>query len=482
MGLLDRIRGVIGGGDDGTAPAEDAPTQPDLVDTHELDVSTLRERAGGVAEEVSVLDFSLDSLEQFDDAIDAGYDEPLPTADGPGTYATDAVRFGCYLGEVLVRVYDGEWTRNPDWGVTVAGPDGTTTVAVFDVAERSITTGVVFAAVADRAAVEIGLDGVPADSGDPGSSGDAPATPVDEESETAAGDNPPIVEQSSDDPLTTATPEAVADETTALPDSGAADTAPSEADRETAGDADTASLIEEAEPETVADDSGAQSGTSEEVPPSLFGDASAGTGPTVADAPAADDGPFAGSGPGSADVPADADRETATPDDTASVTEADSGAAPADDPETDPTDGDDLRATYAEAADDLASFWTEYDLDYTPDSLARLDALVGAEWDDDRFDDAEFGGDDTFDDRVFTGVSTELGSYFGEVLVRELDAEWSDETTTDGVVAGADGALAVPVFNVAASALTQQPVFARSYASLRTALESDGEALSDGPL
>src|SRR6056297_1679055 len=134
MGLFDSIRRVVGRGDDGTAAAEDATPQPDLVDTHELSVSTLRERAVGVAEEVSVLDFSLSSLEQFDDAIDAGYDEELVTSDEPGTYATDAVRFGCYLGEVLVRVYGGEWTRNPDWSVTISGPDGTTTVAVFAVA------------------------------------------------------------------------------------------------------------------------------------------------------------------------------------------------------------------------------------------------------------------------------------------------------------------------------------------------------------
>jgi len=141
---------------------------------------------------------------------------------------------------------------------------------------------------------------------------------------------------------------------------------------------------------------------------------------------------------------------------------------------TDPMAGDGLRATYAEAADELVSFWTEYDLDYTPDSLARLDALVSEEWDDDRFDDADFGSDDSFDDRVFTSVSTELGSYFGEVLIRELDAEWSDETATDGVVVeGAEGPLAIPVFKVAGTSIKQQPVFTRSYDSLLSDLESD---------
>ncbi|WP_276249301.1 hypothetical protein [Haloarcula rara] len=73
---------------------------------------------------------------------------------------------------------------------------------------------------------------------------------------------------------------------------------------------------------------------------------------------------------------------------------------------------------------------------------------------------------------MFTSVSTELGSYFGEVLVRELDAEWSDETATDGVVVeGADGPLAIPVFKVAGTSIKQQPVFARSYDSLLSDLE-----------
>ena len=534
MGLFDSIRRVVGGGDD--ADDGDVTTQPDLVDTRDLDVSVLRDRAESVAGEVAVLDFSLSSLSQFDDAIDAGYDEELATSDRPGAYATDTVRFGCYLGEVLVRVYGGEWTRNPDWGVTVSGPDGTTTVAVFDVAERSITTSAVFAAVADRAAVEVGLDGAPADAA-PSAGDDTDATTADEgdaaegpqaadatpaadgtADEPAAGDQPvddptahtpsddtpPAESPSTDEPTagisdesTTDAPDTATDDTAGRTDPTATDQAPSEAVDST----DTEPLIREAEPgdtdspdepdgpsqpgtaaepETVSepgdratptsDTPGASDGSlfegstdsadeaGRDTSPSLFDDAAAGTGPTVDDAPSAEDGPL----PSEADsAPADgADRD----DDTAR--DVDSG---------DTTDGDDLRETYAEAADELVSFWTEYDLDYTPESLERLDALVSAEWDDDRFDDAEFGSDDSFDDRVFTSVSTELGGYFGEVLVRELDAEWSDETATDAVVVeGADGPLAIPVFKVAGTSIRQQPVFARSYASLIEDLDADG--------
>ena len=206
-----------------------------------------------------------------------------------------------------------------------------------------------------------------------------------------------------------------------------------------------------------ADPSGSQTVDAPDPSESLFDDEATGSGPTVADAPSAADCPPAGPSDSadadSADEPAD-----------------DEGDERADGP--DPTDGDDLRATYAEAAEELVSFWTEYDLDYSPDSLERLDALVSAEWEDDRFDDADFGSDDSFDDRVFTSVSTELGGYFGEVLVRELDAEWSDEAGADGVVVeGADGPLAIPVFKVAGTSIKQQPVFARSYDSLLSDLD-----------
>lgn len=466
MGLFDSIRRVVGG-DDGSSASDDTAAQPDLVDTRALDASALRERAAGVAGEVAVLDFSLSSLAQFDDAIDEGYDEPLATADEAGAYATDTVRFGCYLGEVLVRVYDGEWTRDPDWGVTLSGPDGTTTVAVFDVAERSITTGAVFAAVTDRAAVEVGLDDSPGDDSDGVPDDESTAeTPSDGDDSPAETPTPEAVDESADAPDPTATGDTLS-ETDSVDD---AESLIEEAEPEAAGDATTgadsapSTAAGPDESERVADGSAslfeadAESAAQEPTgSPSLFDDGPTGAGPTVEDAPSADDGrPVAGSDPGpdGCDDPA--------------------GAIDSDDPDTDPA-ADDLRETYAEAAEELVTFWTEYDLDYTPESLARLDALVSEEWDDERFDDAVFGSEDTFDDRVFTSVSTELGSYFGEVLVRDLDAEWSDEATTDGVVVqSADGPLAIPVFRVAGTSIQQQPVFARSYDSLLADLEPDG--------
>ncbi|WP_254272736.1 hypothetical protein [Haloarcula marina] len=148
--------------------------------------------------------------------------------------------------------------------------------------------------------------------------------------------------------------------------------------------------------------------------------------------------------------------------------DADADTETSSSPATDESGPQGVRAEYAETADDFAAFWTEHDLDYTPESLARLDALVGSEWDDDRFADAVFGSEETFDDRAFTSVTTELGSYFGEVLVREVDGAWTDETDHEAavVVDGPSGPLAVPVFQVATNSLRTVPVFARSYEAL----------------
>ncbi|WP_135303442.1 prolipoprotein diacylglyceryl transferase [Haloarcula amylovorans] len=136
---------------------------------------------------------------------------------------------------------------------------------------------------------------------------------------------------------------------------------------------------------------------------------------------------------------------------------------------------DDLRTEYAETATDFAEFWGERDLDFTPDSLARLDDLVEAEWDGDRFEDATFGSEATFDDRAFTSVTRELGSYFGEVLVRDLAGEWTDETDHEAVVvvSGWDGRLAVPVFQVAANSLRETAAFARSYEALLADIDAE---------
>ncbi|GCF13653.1 hypothetical protein Harman_15880 [Haloarcula mannanilytica] len=180
--------------------------------------------------------------------------------------------------------------------------------------------------------------------------------------------------------------------------------------------------------------------------------------------------------------------EQAAPPDTADETAA---TAVADDSEQPaPTDGDadsaagsepnwepgTTRAEHAETAVEFADFWGEHGLDFSPASLSRLDDLVDAEWDDERFAETTFGSDDSFDDRAFTSVVQELGGYFGEVLVRQLGGEWTDETDHEAavIVGGPAGQFAVPVFDVAITSLRKQAVFGRSYDALLEDLGRNG--------
>ncbi|MCJ0620430.1 hypothetical protein JZX76_13220 [Haloarcula hispanica] len=135
-----------------------------------------------------------------------------------------------------------------------------------------------------------------------------------------------------------------------------------------------------------------------------------------------------------------------------------------------------VRADHADTAVEFADFWGEHDLDFSPASLSRLDDLVDAEWDDERFAETTFGSDDSFDDRAFTSVVRELGGYFGEVLVRQLDGKWTDETDHEAavVVGGPGGQFAIPVFEVAITSLRKQAVFGRSYDALLEDLGRDG--------
>jgi len=457
MGLFDSIRRVVGGGGEST-DAEEPATDAALIDTQELDVTALRQRAEGVASEVEQLDFSLASLEQFDAAIQAGYDEELATSDDPETYAKDVVRFGCYLGEVLVRVYGGRWERDPEWGVTVPGPDDEVTVAVFRVATRSITDEPVFAAVAEQVATELGIE--PVDG--------APVTPDrdDEKAESdgerdSDGDDAAAETDVADERDPEAEPDIGESEPDAGHDSGADDTATTGRPRKPDALKSGFGAVDEPDERASYEERDDEAGDVDDAPADSD-DVSALVEEAEPEAPAADhEGETGGEATG-ADAPAtDAN---ASPDTDADESESLFSGT---DDESDPTAGDGLRAEYAEQAESFVSFWNEHELDYTPVSLERLDELVAAEWDDERFDDATLGSDETFDDRAFTSVVTELGSYFGEVLVRDLDAEWSDETANDSVIVdGVDGQLAIPVFRVAETSLRKSPVFARSYDSL----------------
>lgn len=144
---------------------------------------------------------------------------------------------------------------------------------------------------------------------------------------------------------------------------------------------------------------------------------------------------------------------------------ADLGADEADEAEAEDID---LRPDFRPDAEEFAAFWNEYGLDFSPISLARLDVLVESEWDDDEFDDVE-AGDEDMDSKMYTELIKQLGCYYGEVLVRELDASWTRRSGAVVVVVpgAADTAeVTVSVFDVAEAALTDRKQFATAIATV----------------
>jgi hypothetical protein len=135
-------------------------------------------------------------------------------------------------------------------------------------------------------------------------------------------------------------------------------------------------------------------------------------------------------------------------------------------------------------AEELAAYWDGYDLNFAPRSLARLDELADSEWDDDRFRDAELGGED-MDSGMYTELVKQLGSYYGETLIRSLDAEWTRRD--DDIVVAVEGntsapPVPVPVFSVAADSLSGPSVFATRFNELtdRANLEVPAVATTAG--
>jgi hypothetical protein len=142
---------------------------------------------------------------------------------------------------------------------------------------------------------------------------------------------------------------------------------------------------------------------------------------------------------------------------------------------------DDPRAEFVAQAEDLVDFWGEYELEYSLESLTNLDDLVDEQWGPERFEDVSFGGED-YDSQVFTDTVTQLGSYFGEVLVRQQDATWQQETGvgwTISVPSGPESEAAgatVTVFQVAEDCLTGPSTFTGMHDALADRLNLTGRA------
>lgn len=143
----------------------------------------------------------------------------------------------------------------------------------------------------------------------------------------------------------------------------------------------------------------------------------------------------------------------------------------------------DPNADFETQAVELAEVWPEHDLDFSPESLARLDDLVDTQWDKDRFRKIELGSDNHLDSLVLAGLVTQLGSYFGEVLVRQLDAEWSDDDplVPTVAIAGDDGdTVSAKPFRIAEDCLTEPSKFAFTFDVLVERAGVDASRASTG--
>ncbi|MUV90350.1 hypothetical protein GJ629_10930 [Halapricum sp. CBA1109] len=145
---------------------------------------------------------------------------------------------------------------------------------------------------------------------------------------------------------------------------------------------------------------------------------------------------------------------------------------------------DSPRAEFLASATELVEFWGEYDLDYTVESLGRLDELIDEQWGPERFEDVEYGGED-YDSEVYTEVVTQVGSYLGEVFVRVHDGEWVEAEEvgwTVDVPAGPDAAAAgagVTVFHVAQQCLAGEATVAGKHDGLAAELDLSPTAGAD---
>jgi hypothetical protein len=106
------------------------------------------------------------------------------------------------------------------------------------------------------------------------------------------------------------------------------------------------------------------------------------------------------------------------------------------------TDEAELARVTRERAESFAADWPDYALDFSPESLTRLDELADAE-----FDHLTGETDPT---QELLEAAVPLGAYFGEVVVRTDGARWVDRDGPVVVVTGEDGDVGTDVLQTAA--------------------------------
>lgn len=491
---------VVSRVDDGQADERDGPPEPTATDkrseatagdTADSDspqaIETELTRAGRRIEPESEADDRSDDTDPtpvVSEAADEAENEPpwgsddadSSTADIGGDAAPDTADPASDEAGSGLQATETP-TEEPSPDVSVDGPAVDTTDAAETTADEPADTAAVDEATAYIDEAESSYDSATADSSDDAPAAEAPPEDlaVDSHDRDGIGNAAPAgaaTDTSADEAATDTADDGAAGES--MDDEPTLDSSP-DASSDTAPDAEAAA-------ETTVDESPADTDDTAEVDDAPAGVAESDAGELFADSPDASspsedvETTDTSEREASQDVTADETAATVAPDesDLSAPGDSDSTAGSM----ARPWEPGTVRADHADTAVEFADFWGEHDLDFSPASLSRLDDLVDAEWDDERFAETTFGSDASFDDRAFTSVVRELGGYFGEVLVRHLDGEWTDQTEHEAavVVGGPAGQFAVPVFEVAITSLRKQAVFGRSYDALLDDLGREGPA------
>lgn len=129
-------------------------------------------------------------------------------------------------------------------------------------------------------------------------------------------------------------------------------------------------------------------------------------------------------------------------------------------------------------AADFVDTHSEYDLDYSVDSLSAVDAVFDDTFRTDAFADAQLGSTDDEASIVLTATASEAGGYFGEVVRRTTDAEWvhRDEDGLKLEFPADEADIRVDPIATATSAIEDDESFAVSYVELLETVDAlEGE-------
>lgn len=121
-----------------------------------------------------------------------------------------------------------------------------------------------------------------------------------------------------------------------------------------------------------------------------------------------------------------------------------------------------------EEAEAFAAEWPSYDLDFSPASLARLDALILTEFPVEEFAGVALGDATDESSPALTMAAIDTGAYVAEVLSRTLDAEWKMADGSQLIVSTDDGEVRLDPVATAADCCRREDSFAAIYDRLNS--------------